>query len=144
MATTDLDEQLAVDRHADDRKRAEALLAGENRILEMVAHGHSLFETLEELCRLVESIAGGCRCAVFLTSSEGTRIEHGVGPNMPAGFLERVVGRTIAVDSAPAAMACSLNQQVIAADLTTETRWPADWTPLALAHGLQACWATPF
>src|SRR5207302_873136 len=47
-------------------------------------------------------------------------------------------------DSGPCAMAASLNEQVIAADLTSETRWgPYEWCPMALAHGLQACWSTP-
>lgn len=128
----------------DDRKRAEALLGGENRILEMVARGHSLVASLEELCRLVESIDDGCRCAVFLADADRSRIERGVGPNMPASFLENVVGRPLAIDSAPAAMACYLNEQVIAGDLPTETRWASDWTPMALGHGVQACWATPF
>jgi signal transduction histidine kinase len=41
-------------------------------------------------------------------------------------------------------MAAYLNEQVIAADLTSETRWAAyEWCPIALAHGLQACWSTP-
>jgi formate hydrogenlyase transcriptional activator len=41
-------------------------------------------------------------------------------------------------------MAAYLNEQVIAADLTTETRWAAyEWCPMALAHGVQACWSTP-
>jgi signal transduction histidine kinase len=41
-------------------------------------------------------------------------------------------------------MASYLNEQVIAADLTTETRWAEyAWCPMALAHGLQACWSTP-
>jgi len=128
----------------DERKRAEALIAGENRILEKVARGHSLLETLEDLCRLVESIDDRCRCIVFLADAEHTRIEHGVGPSMPATFLESVAGRPIALDGVPAAMACCLNQQVIAADLTTEMRWASDWTPMALAHGVYACWATPF
>jgi signal transduction histidine kinase len=39
-------------------------------------------------------------------------------------------------------MAAYLNEQVIAADLTSETRW-APWCTMALAHGLQACWSTP-
>ena len=128
----------------DDRKRAEALLAGEKRVLEMVAGGRSLSATLEELCRIVESIAIGCRCAVFLANSEVTRIEHGVGPSMPASFLECVVGRPIAIDSGPAAMACYLNEQVIATDLPSETRWASGWTSTALGHGVRACWATPF
>jgi PAS domain S-box-containing protein len=41
-------------------------------------------------------------------------------------------------------MAACLNQQVIAGDLTSETRWAAyAWCPMALAHGLKACWSTP-
>jgi PAS domain S-box-containing protein len=33
---------------------------------------------------------------------------------------------------------------VIAADITRETRWEQyAWCPLALAHGLKACWSTP-
>ena len=41
-------------------------------------------------------------------------------------------------------MAAYLNEQVIAADLTTETRWAEyEWCPMALAHGMRACWSTP-
>jgi len=41
-------------------------------------------------------------------------------------------------------MAAFLNEQVIAPDLTSETRWAAyGWWPMAMAHGLQACWSTP-
>ncbi len=36
-------------------------------------------------------------------------------------------------------MAAYLNEQVVAADLTSETRWAAyQWCPMALAHGLHA------
>src|SRR6266851_1939465 len=38
----------------DDRKRAEAQLAGEKRLLEMVASGYSLPDILNALCRFVE------------------------------------------------------------------------------------------
>src|SRR5262249_31715680 len=41
----------------DARKRAEALLAGEKRILEMVARGDPLPHVLDSLCRLVEELA---------------------------------------------------------------------------------------
>jgi signal transduction histidine kinase len=39
-------------------------------------------------------------------------------------------------------MASYLNEQVIAADLTTDTRWP-EFRPMALAHGFRSCWSTP-
>ena len=128
----------------DDRKRSEALLAGEKQLLEMVAGGHSMSEILEAICRLVESTAGGCYCSVLLTDPSGTRVEHGAAPSLPASFIASINGRPVNVDSGPCAMAAYLNEQVIATDLTSETRWKAyAWCPMALAHGLQACWSTP-
>jgi PAS domain S-box-containing protein len=128
----------------DDRKRAEALLAGEKRLLEMVAGGHSVSEILEALCELIESTVSGCYCSVVLVDWSGTRLEHGAAPSLPASFIKSIIGRPVNVDSGPCAMAACLNEQVIAADLTSETRWgPYEWCPMALAHGLQACWSTP-
>ena len=128
----------------DDRKRAEALLAGEKRVLEMVAGGHSMSKILEALCQLVESMASGCYCSVVLVDPSGTRLESGAAPSLPASFTASIIGRPVNVDSGPCAMASYLNEQVIAADLTSETRWAAyAWCPMALAHGLKACWSTP-
>jgi signal transduction histidine kinase len=128
----------------DDRKRAEALLAGEKRFLEMVAGGHSMPGILEALCQLVESTASGCYCSVVLVDPSGARLEHRAAPSLPASFITSIIGRPVNVDSGPCAMASYLNEQVIAADLTSETRWAAyAWCPMALAHGLQACWSTP-
>jgi len=126
----------------DDRKQAEALLAGEKRLLEMVASGHSMSGILEALCQLVESTACGCHCSVVLVDPCGTRLEHGAGPSLPGTFIAFINGRPVNSDSGPCGMAACLNEQVIAADIPSETRW-AEWCPTALAHGLQACWSTP-
>jgi PAS domain S-box-containing protein len=79
-----------------------------------------------------------------LVDPNGTRLEHGAAPSLPASFITSIIGRPVNVDSGPCAMAASLNEQVIAADLALETRWAAHaWCPMAMAHGLQACWSTP-
>lgn len=128
----------------DDRKQAEAVLAGEKQLLEMVAGGHSMSKILEALCQLVESTASGCYCSVVLVDPSGTHLEHGVAPSLPASFITSIIGRPVNLDSGPCAMAAYLNEQVIAADLALEKRWAAHaWCPLAMAHGLQACWSTP-
>lgn len=44
----------------DERKRAEAVLALEKRLLEMVALGRPLLKVLNELCRLADVIAENC------------------------------------------------------------------------------------
>jgi len=126
----------------DDRKRNEALLAGEKQLLEMVAGGHSMSEILEAICRLVESTADGCYCSVLLADPSGTRVEHGAAPSFPASFINSIVGRPLKIDDGPCGLAVRLNEQVIVADLTTETRWP-DLRRLILAHGLRSCWSTP-
>ena len=128
----------------DDRKRAEALLAGEKRFLEMVARGESMSDILEALCQLVEDTASGCYCSVVLVDPSGTHLEHGAAPSLPASFITSIIGRPVNAESGPCAMAAYLNEQVIAPDLASETRWAAyEWCPMALAHGLQACWSTP-
>src|SRR6266403_2177378 len=128
----------------EDRKRAEDLAGGEKRLLEMVTSGHSMQGILEALCQFVESMTSGCYCSVVLVDPSGTRLEHGAAPSLPDSFVTSIVGRPLNADSGPCAMAAYLNEQVIAADLTTETRWAADkWCPMALAHGVRACWSTP-
>jgi PAS domain S-box-containing protein len=128
----------------DDRKRAETLLTGEKRLLEMAAAGHSMSDILAALCRLVEATTGGCYCSVVLVDASGARLEHGAAPSLPASFINSIIGRPVNIDSGPCAMAAYLNEQVIAADLALEKRWEAhEWCPMAMAHGLQACWSTP-
>ena len=86
--------------------------------------------------------AGGCYCSVVLADPTGARVEHGAAPSLPASFIDSIIGRAINVETGPCGMATCLNEQVISTDLTCETRWET-WCPMALAHGLQACWSTP-
>jgi hypothetical protein len=57
----------------DDLKRAEALLAAEKRLLEMVASGYALSAVLEALCRLVEEAAVYCHCGVYLIDQKAPK-----------------------------------------------------------------------
>jgi formate hydrogenlyase transcriptional activator len=128
----------------EDHKREEDLAAGEKLLLEMVTSGHSMPGILDALCQFVESATSGCHCSIVLVDPTGTRLEHGGAPSLPASFITSIIGRPVNAESGPCAMAAYLNEQVIAADLTTETRWAEyEWCPMALAHGMQACWSTP-
>ena len=133
-----------IETDIDDRRRAETLLMGEKRLLEMTATGSSMSNILAQLCRLVEAAAEGCYCSVVLVDAGGVRLEHGAAPSLPASFINSIIGRPVNIDSGPCAMATYLNEQVIAPDLSLETRWAAHaWCPMAMAHGLHACWSTP-
>ena len=127
-----------------DRKWAETLLAGENRLLEMLATGSTLSEILDALCRLIEDIANGSLCGIVLVDPVSNRLKHGAAPSLPLSYNESIHGRPVNLDSGPCAMAASLKEQVIAADVASDTRWDSyEWRALAMAHGLRACWSTP-
>jgi PAS domain S-box-containing protein len=129
--------------HIEEQKRAEFILAAEKRLLEMVATGESLTQVLTELCRVVEAETYAY-CSIVLVDPMGTYLERSVAPSLPESFVEAIDGRPVNEDSGPCAMAAFLNEQVISADIATDTRWSEwDWCPLALRHGLRACWSTP-
>ena len=75
----------------DDRKRAEALLAGEKRLLEMVATGRPLPVVLNALCELVEETIHGCYCGIVLVESSGTHLPH--LPLRPVTMIRLVADR---------------------------------------------------
>jgi formate hydrogenlyase transcriptional activator len=128
----------------EDRKQAEALLAGENRLLEMLATGCTLSEILDALCRLIETFANGSLCGIVLVDPVSNRLKHGAAPSLPLSYNESIHGRPVNIYSGPCAMAAFLKEQVIAADVASDTRWDTyEWRALAMAHGLRACWSTP-
>lgn len=124
----------------EDRKHAEALLAGEKRILEMVAKGDSLAQILDTLCRLVEEQANGVLASILLL--EGDRLRHGGAPSLPKAYTDAINGTAIGPCAGSCGTAAYRHQQVIVEDIATDPRW-ADYRAVALGHGLRACWSTP-
>jgi PAS domain S-box-containing protein len=128
----------------DDRKRAEAQLAGEKRLLEMVAAGGPLTDVLTELCRFVEDTAADCKCGVYLIDWSGPTFHTGAAPSMPATFNDALEGLTVEVSAGPCALAALTGSQVIAENLESDLDWQQSLIrPLALGHGLRAQWSTP-
>src|SRR4029453_8005659 len=69
-----------------ERKRAEALLSGEKRLLEMIAKGDSLALILDALCRLVEELSSGSLSSILLLDPNGNRLWHGAAPSLPTSY----------------------------------------------------------
>jgi PAS domain S-box-containing protein len=124
----------------EDRKRAEALLAGEKRILEMVAKGDSLAQILDTLCRLVEEQASGVLTSVLLL--DGNRLRHGAAPSLPKAYTEAIDGLEIGPSLGSCGTAAFRGEQVIVQDIATDPLW-ANYRAAALPHSLHACWSTP-
>src|SRR5262245_9586050 len=120
----------------------ETLLAGQNRLLKMVATGAPFGETLDALCRLVEQPSPEWLASILLVDSSADRVWHGAAPTLPKGFISAIDGTRAGPTYGPCGLAAQ-GQQVVATDIATDARWSPEYRELALQHGLRACWSTP-
>jgi PAS domain S-box-containing protein len=128
----------------DERKRAETRLAGEVRLLEMVASGQPLANVLTALCSFVEDTATNCHCGIYLIDWNGPTFQNAAAPSLPASFNDPLEGALVRAETGPCARAACLKTQVIAADIESDPLWTASsFRGLALSNGLRSCWSTP-
>ncbi|MDX6443901.1 MAG: hypothetical protein QOH71_975 [Blastocatellia bacterium] len=133
---------LSESKERAERKRAETLLAGEKRLLEMIAKGNPLSLILDALCRLVEELSKGALSSILLLDPDGNRLWHGAAPSVPKSYIDGIDGATIGPVAGSCGTAAYLKEPVIVADIAQDPLW-ADYRELALPHGLRACWSTP-
>src|SRR6476620_2798055 len=132
----------AIIRDISHRKRREALLAGENRVLEMAAKGNSLGDILDHLCRLVEELSPGVLASILVLDPNGRQLRHGAAPNLPKAYNDAIDGLVIGNSVGSCGTAAYRAEQVIVSDIANDPLW-VDFRELALAHSLRACWSTP-
>src|SRR5437867_871807 len=132
----------AILRDISKRKQGEALLAGEKRLLEMVAKGDALSAILDAICRLVEELCSGCLCSILLLDSSGKRLCHGAGPSIPKPYAQAIDCFVIGPNVGSCGSAAYRAEQVIVSDIATDPLW-APFRDVALTNGLRACWSMP-
>src|SRR5258705_658597 len=125
-----------------ERKRAEALLSEEKRLLEMIAKGNSLSMILDALCRLVEEQSKGSLASILLLDPDGQRLWHGAAPSLPKSYVDAIDGGFIGPAAGSCGTAAYRKEPVIVSDIATDPLW-TNYRGLALPHGLRACWSTP-
>src|SRR5215510_13178395 len=125
-----------------ERKRAEALLAGEKRLLEMIAKGDSLPMVLDALCRLVEQLTPGSLSSILLLDPDGRGLWHGAAPSLPKEYMDAIDGVVIGPAAGSCGTAAYRKASVIVSDIAQDPLW-TEYRDLALPHGLRACWSTP-
>ena len=122
-------------------ERLARQLAGERRILEHVATGQPMRESLEEITRLIETISEGSFASVLLLDHE-KRLRHGAAPRLPQTYNDLVDGIEIGPNVGSCGTAAYLDEPVIVEDIAADPRW-SGFAHIALDHGLAACWSVP-
>jgi PAS domain S-box-containing protein len=117
------------------------LQKAEHAVLEMVAQGAPLGETLSTLVRAIEERAPPVLGSILLLDPDGLHLRHGAAPNLPATFQRAIDGHRVG-PRAGCGTAVFLKRPVVVEDIEREPFWE-EYRDLARAHGLRACWSVP-
>jgi len=125
-----------------ERKRADAIAAGERRVFEKIAANVPLTSALEAICELIERVMAESYCAISLLDSERQIMNFGVAPNLPREFVAAMDGAPIGIRYGSCAAAVYLERQVTVADIETDALW--EFRREAAGHArLRAAWSAP-
>ncbi len=125
-----------------ERQRIEAMLDGQNRILELIAKGKPLSEILDSLAQFIEWLSGEALCSFLLLESNTGKLRHGAAPSLPDSYNQAVDGIAIGPKVGSCGTAAYSKKTVIVSDIATNYLWE-DFKDLALQYNLRACWSTP-
>jgi diguanylate cyclase (GGDEF)-like protein/PAS domain S-box-containing protein len=129
-------------RDVTERKRAEALLAGQAHVLDLIARDAALPQTLTSLAQVIETEAEGARCAILLLDEDRARLGVAAAPNLRADSLAEADGLVVGPQSGASGAAVHRQAAVIVPDVTTHANW-ARTREAAKAMGIRAAWAVP-
>ncbi|HEX6243826.1 MAG TPA: hypothetical protein VFZ61_23085, partial [Polyangiales bacterium] len=96
--------------------RAQTVIAGERRILEMMATGVSLGRVLDAIALLFEEHSDGVRASILRIEDEAI-MRPGAAPSFPAAYLQEIDGLPIGMNVGSCGTAAYLKQRVIVEDI---------------------------
>jgi PAS domain S-box-containing protein len=118
-------------------------LDSQRQVLERIANGAPLHESLDTLVRLIEAHAPGLRCAVLLTDRTGQRLQFIAAPHIPDDYQAGIQPYLrIGPNMGSCATAAYLREPVYANDVRTDARWKP-CSQVAVRNGFLAVWSTP-
>jgi PAS domain S-box-containing protein len=133
---------LAVGLDITESELAQKLIAGENRVLEMIAQGKALPLNLHALCQVIEEQAEGGMCSASLLDEERNALYCVAAPCLAGEFKSAMDGRPIGPRQGSSGTAAFRRELVVVVDILSDSLWD-DCRHVAMAHGLGACLSSP-
>lgn len=125
-----------------ERKRAENLLTGQKRVLEMIATNAPQEETLAALITFLETGSQGILGSILLLDEDGVHVRHGAAPSLPEAYIKAIDGAVIGPCAGSCGTAMFRREPVIVTDILHDPLWEG-YRDLIVPYGLHACWSTP-
>ncbi|NMM09138.1 MAG: PAS domain S-box protein [Polaromonas sp.] len=130
----------AIVRDITQDKAAEMFVLAQEQVLELIAGGAPLRQSLEAVVQLVEKSSPISLCSILLV--EGQQLHHGAAPNLPDSFTQAIEGLQIGEGVGACGTAAFRKETVVVED-TGRDPLMQDYRELLWAHELHACWSTP-
>ena len=125
-----------------ERKRAEAIAAGERRVFEKIAANAPLQAVLEAIAEVIERAMPASFCAINLLDRERQTLNFGVATSLPREFIVAMDGVPVGPQLGSCAAAVESARPVLVADIDVDPVWEHRRDCAALA-GLRAAWSAP-
>ncbi len=126
-----------------ERKRSEALLQTQTRILESIAAGSDLQQVFNSLCLLLEQQSPGVLCSILLLDAEAGRMRAGAAPSLSHEVAAALDGLVIGEGTGSCGTAAYRGEAIFVTNVATDPVW-ALYRDFAIGHNIHACWSTPF
>jgi diguanylate cyclase (GGDEF)-like protein/PAS domain S-box-containing protein len=125
-----------------DRWRAELHNQARNKVLELIATGASLTETLNTLINNLEEEEPGIHGSILLLDTDGWHLRTGAAPSLPDFYNQAIDGVEIGEAVGSCGAAAYTRQRVVVSDIQHHPFWEG-YRDLASKAGLAACWSEP-
>ncbi len=136
------DSNIAVVEDITDRKRLEAIQAGERKILELISKGETpLSRICEAIIKFSEHQYPEMRCVILRCEDGLLRVVS--APSMPDSYFSIVDGKVEAgLNGGSCGAAIYRKERVVSADISSDLLW-VNFRHMGLELGFRACWAEP-
>jgi len=135
-------EHQSVGHDITEQRRAAEFATRQAQILEQIARGVPLEESLQTIAGALEGHFPRFSCAIMLLDPETSKLRVGAAPTLAPRFLESLEGTPVAADSPSCGAAAFVREPVYVRDVTTDDRWSSHCVT-AREHGIHAAWSIP-
>lgn len=126
------------------RQDAETMLREQKRIVEMVAMGAPLDDTLAAVISLMEARRPDTSCGILVISEDGERFEKTIGQRLPPVFHETFRGSSLLPPfSGACAHAGFMATPILVPDIAGDAIYSPEWRQLMRESGLNAANSCP-
>ncbi|MEP5623151.1 MAG: diguanylate cyclase, partial [Hyphomicrobiales bacterium] len=129
-------------RDITQRKRAELLQQGQNKVLQEIATGAPIETVLKTLVLSIEDQLDGVFGSVMLLDEAGQRLYSSVAPNLPVEYSKAIDGIMIGPVCGSCGTAAHQRQNVFVDDLYNSDLW-AHYVDLIKEFEMKSCWSVP-